>query len=110
MERAVRFAFATSNNEAEYEALLLGLKICYEAGPKSLSTFSDSQLIVGQVNEKFETKDESVNMYLQQVREFIKKFDKFTLVHIPRSQNAQVDSVAKLASSAETSAARDIIW
>ena len=50
MERAVRFEFAASNNEAEYEALLLGLKICYEAGAKTLSTFSDSQLIVWQVN------------------------------------------------------------
>ena len=51
-----------------------------------------------------------MKMYLQQVREFIKKFDKFTLVHILRSRKAQVYSLEKLASSAETSAARDIIW
>ncbi|XP_057521634.1 uncharacterized protein LOC130801774 [Amaranthus tricolor] len=50
MERAVRFEFAASNNEAEYEALLMGLRICYETGAKKLSAFSDSQLIVGQVN------------------------------------------------------------
>ncbi|XP_057517925.1 uncharacterized protein LOC130798845 [Amaranthus tricolor] len=110
MERAVRFEFAASNNEAEYEALLMGLKIYYEAGGKILSAFSDSQLIVGQVNGEFEAKDESMKMYLQQVKEFVQKFDKFTLVHIPRSQNAQADSLAKLASSAETSVARDIIW
>ncbi|XP_057520371.1 uncharacterized protein LOC130800739 [Amaranthus tricolor] len=110
MERAVRFEFATSNNEAEYEALLMGLKICYEAGAKVLSAFSDSQLIVGQVNGEFEAKDDSMKMYLQQVKGFVQKFDKFTLIHIPRSQNAQADSLAKLASSAETSAARDIIW
>ena len=47
MERAVIFEFTASNNEAEYEALLMGLKICYEAGDKILSTFYDSQLIVG---------------------------------------------------------------
>ncbi|XP_057545841.1 uncharacterized protein LOC130824839 [Amaranthus tricolor] len=110
MERAVRFEFAASNNEAEYEALLMGLRICYEAGAKNLSAFSDSQLIVGQVNGEFEAKDDSMKMYLQQVKEFVQKFDKFTLEHIPRSQNAQADSLAKLASSAETSAARDIIW
>ncbi|XP_057543365.1 uncharacterized protein LOC130821594 [Amaranthus tricolor] len=110
IERAVRFEFAASNNEAEYEALLMGLKICYEAGAKVLSAFSDSQLIVGQVNGEFEAKDDSMKMYLQQVKGFVQKFDKFTLIHIPRSQNAQVDSLAKLASSAETSAARDIIW
>ncbi|XP_057532892.1 uncharacterized protein LOC130810781 [Amaranthus tricolor] len=110
MERAVRFEFAASNNEAEYEALLMGLRICYEAGAKKLSAFSDSQLIVGQVNGEFEAKDDSMKMYLQQVKGFVQKFDKFTLEHIPRSQNAQADSLAKLASSVETSAARDIIW
>ncbi|XP_057538103.1 uncharacterized protein LOC130815609 [Amaranthus tricolor] len=110
MERAVRFEFAASNNEAEYEALLMGLKICYEAGAKELAAFSDSQLIVGQVNGEFEAKDDSMKMYLQQVKDFVPKFDKFTLEHIPRSQNAQADSLAKLASSADTSAARDIIW
>ncbi|XP_057548270.1 uncharacterized protein LOC130826724 [Amaranthus tricolor] len=110
MERAVRFEFAASKNEAEYEALLMGLRICYETGAKKLSAFSDSQLIVGQVNGEFEAKDDSMKMYLQQVKEFVQKFDKFTLEHIPRSQNAQADSLAKLASSAETSAARDIIW
>ena len=73
MERAFRFEFAASNNEAEYEALLLGLKISYEAGAKTLSTFSDSQLIVGQVNGEFEAKHDSMKMYLQQVREFVKK-------------------------------------
>ena len=109
MERVVIFEFANSNNEAEYEALLLGLKICYEAGAKTLSTFFDSQLIVGQVNGEFKAKDDSMKVYLQRVREFVKKFDKFTLIHIPRSQNAQADSLPKLASSAETSAARDII-
>ncbi|XP_057517953.1 uncharacterized protein LOC130798872 [Amaranthus tricolor] len=110
MERAVRFEFAASNNDAEYEALLMGLKICCEAGAKELAAFSDSQLIVGQVNGEFEAKDDSMKMYLQQVKDFIPKFDKFTLEHIPRSQNAQADSLAKLASSADTSAARDIIW
>ena len=97
-------------NEAEYEALFLGLKICWEVGANTLSTFSDSQLIVGRVNGEFEAKDDSMKMYLQQVQEFVKKFDKFTLVHILRSQNAQADSLAKLANSAETSAARDIIY
>ncbi|XP_057537976.1 uncharacterized protein LOC130815501 [Amaranthus tricolor] len=110
MERAVRFEFAAFNNEAEYEALLMGLKICHEAGAKVLSTFSDFQLIVGQVNGEFKAKDDGMKMYLQQVRKFVKKFDKFTLVDIPRSQNAQADSLAKLTSSAETSAAREIIW
>jgi ribonuclease HI len=70
MERAVRFEFVASNNEAEYEVLLLRLRICYEAGAKNLSAFSGSQLIVGKVNGEFDAKDESMNMYLKQVTEF----------------------------------------
>lgn len=104
MERVVKFEFVASNNEAEYEALLLGLRKCHEAGAKVLSTFFDSQLILGQVNGEFEAKGESMKMYLQQVKEFIKKFGKFTLSHIPRSENVQAYSLARLASSAETSA------
>ena len=81
----------------------LGLNICYEAGAKTLSAFFDSKLIVRQVNEAFEAKNDSMKMYLQCVKEFITKFDKFTLAQIPRFENAEVDSLARLASSTETS-------
>lgn len=88
MEKAVLFEFVASNNEAKYEALILGLNIFHDAGAKILSTFSNSQLIVGQVNGEFEAKDESMKMYLQRVKEFIMTFDKFTLAYIARSENA----------------------
>lgn len=62
------------------------------------------------MNGEFEAKDDSMNMYLQKVKEFVAKFDKFSLIHILRSDNAQADSLARLASSAETPNARNIIW
>ena len=62
------------------------------------------------MNGEFETKEDSMKIYLQHVKEFVKKFDKFTLAHIPWSENAQANSLATLASSADTSKARDIIW
>ena len=64
MERAVRFEFAASNNEADYKALLLGLKICYDARVRILSTFFNYQLIVRHVNGVFEAKDDSMKIYL----------------------------------------------
>ena len=67
-------------------------------------------MIVGQVNEEFEAKDDSMKMYLQKVKEFVTKFEKFSLIHVPRSDNFQADSLARLASSSETSNARNIIW
>ena len=47
MEHAVRFEFVASNNEAKYEALLLGINICYNSGARILLGYSDSQLIMG---------------------------------------------------------------
>ena len=52
-EYALRFDFKASNNQAEYEALLAGLRMAKELGINSLRVFSDSQLIVGQVKGEF---------------------------------------------------------
>ena len=49
MENDVKFEFMGSNNEAEYEALILGLQLCILAGASYVNVKSDSQLILGQV-------------------------------------------------------------
>jgi ribonuclease HI len=50
IKQAVRLQYATTNNEAEYEALLAGLKMAKILGATELDVLSDSQLVVGQVN------------------------------------------------------------
>ncbi|KAL0430851.1 UNVERIFIED_CONTAM: hypothetical protein Sradi_0711100 [Sesamum radiatum] len=50
MEFAVKFEFNASNNEAEYEALILGMRLAQDAGVSHLLAYSDYQLIVKQVN------------------------------------------------------------
>ncbi|KAL0446275.1 UNVERIFIED_CONTAM: hypothetical protein Slati_1755400 [Sesamum latifolium] len=52
MEFAVKFEFKASNNEAEYEALILGMRMAQDAGVSHLLTYSDSQLIVKEENVK----------------------------------------------------------
>jgi reverse transcriptase-like protein/integrase-like protein len=105
----VHFQFAASNNEAEYEALILGINICRNSGAKVISAYSDSQLIVGQINGEYEAKDDSMKMYLQRVKSLIAPLQ-FSIHHIPRSANIQADSLAKLASSADGPKACNIIW
>ena len=73
-------------------------------GGKSIKFFSDSRLIVGQVREEFETKDKRMQGYLSQVKSMQSKFDSFDLLHVPRSGNAHVDSLAMLS----TSSAQDL--
>ncbi|KAL0440563.1 UNVERIFIED_CONTAM: hypothetical protein Slati_2539300 [Sesamum latifolium] len=58
MEFAVKFEFNASNNEAEYEALVLGMRMAQDAGASHLLAYFDSQLIVKQVNGEYEAKEE----------------------------------------------------
>ena len=55
------------NNEAEYEALLMGIIMVQKMGGKSVKVFSDSRLVTGQVKGEFEAKDERMQGYLSQV-------------------------------------------
>ena len=54
MHYALRFKFKASNNEAEYEALIVGLKLAKEMKVESLEIFSDSQLIVCQITDEYQ--------------------------------------------------------
>ena len=68
VEKSLRLDFPTTNNEAEYEALLEGMSMVQRMGGKSIRLFSDSRLVVGQVRGEFEAKDERMQGYLSQVK------------------------------------------
>ena len=92
------------NNEAEYEALLMGMAMTQRMGGKSVKVFSDSRLVIDQVKREFEVKDERRQRYLSQVKCLQSEFDSFDLLHIPKNGNAYADSLAMLA----TSSAQDL--
>ncbi|XP_077228511.1 uncharacterized protein LOC143861468 [Tasmannia lanceolata] len=69
LEYALRLYFKASNNEAEYEALLAGLSLATELGAGKLKVYSDSQLVVNQVNGTYEAKGPRMKRYLQKVKE-----------------------------------------
>ena len=58
VEKSLRLDFSATNNEAKYEALLMGIAMVQKMGGKSIKVFSDSRLVVGQVKGEFEAKDE----------------------------------------------------
>ena len=58
IETSLRLDFSAANNEAKYEALLVGMAMVQRMGGKSIKLFSDSRLVVGQVRREFEAKDE----------------------------------------------------
>ncbi|XP_022886722.1 uncharacterized protein LOC111402573 [Olea europaea var. sylvestris] len=96
---AVRFSFGASNNAAEYEALLAGLRLAKEMQVRKLLASSDSQLVVNQVNGDFAAKDDNMRAYLKLVLDIIPHFEKFELTQVPRLENAHADALSKLASS-----------
>ncbi|XP_012835110.1 PREDICTED: uncharacterized protein LOC105955856 [Erythranthe guttata] len=99
LEYALKLEFPASNNEAEYEALVAGLKLAQAAGAKKLVTHSDSQLVVNQVLGTYEAKEESMIKYLELVKRLMESFEKVEVRQIPRAENAMADKLARLASS-----------
>ncbi|KAL0395112.1 UNVERIFIED_CONTAM: Retrovirus-related Pol polyprotein from transposon opus [Sesamum latifolium] len=108
LEFAIKLGFKASNNEAEYEALVIGMRMAHETGAKHLLTYSDSQLVVKQVEGTYEAKEESMIQYLQQIADLKTKFHHFQILQIPREENAKVDFLSKLASSLEDCRTRHI--
>ena len=91
----VHLHYQTTNNEAEYEALFKGLELAKSLGAESVLVQGDSQLVIGQVNEKYEAKEERMKMYLNKVRRLIKKFSEAHFVQVPREENIEADTLAK---------------
>src|SRR5262249_25094050 len=98
---AYQLSFHATNNVAEYEALLTGLRLALTLNVKELRIIGDSQLILLQVLTTYRTRDEKLRQYQSLARLVAKQLRKLTYVHTPRSQNMLADSLASLASSLE---------
>ena len=96
---AVKLQFTATNNETEYEALLIGLSLGKALGARNLIVQVDSQLIIGQLKGDYEAKEERMQKYLKIVQRLLQHFDNLDFVQIPRAKNSEVDFLARLASS-----------
>jgi len=102
MRYVIRLYFPASNNMAEYEALLSGLRIAIELGVKRLDVRGDSQLVVDQVMKESSCHDPKMEAYCNAVRRLEDKFDGLELNHVPRKYNEDADELAKIASGQTT--------
>ena len=101
MRYAIRIHFPVSNNVAEYEALVNGLRITIELGIRWLDIRGDSQLVVDQVMKESSYHNAKMSAYCHEVRQLEDKFDGLGLNHIPRWLNEAADTLAKMALSQE---------
>ena len=68
IEKSLKLGFSATNNKAEYEALLVGMTMIQKMGGKVVEIFSNSWLVVGQVQGELEFRDLRMQEYLNQVR------------------------------------------
>ncbi|XP_034203566.1 uncharacterized protein LOC117618046 [Prunus dulcis] len=108
IEYALRFDFRTSNNEAEYEALLAGLRLAKSMNAKQIRIHSDSQLIVNQVTADFAAKDASMYAYLSTAHQLLRSFQAYEIKQIPRGENSHADALARLASAINDKVGRKV--
>jgi ribonuclease HI len=96
IEEAETLGTAT-NNVAEYTALLRALELAAEHGAKALAVFSDSELLVKQMNGEYRVKSPDLQDLYAEAKALRAKFDRVTLAHVRREQNADADRLCNVA-------------
>ncbi|GJS94675.1 reverse transcriptase domain-containing protein [Tanacetum coccineum] len=96
---AMRFRFEATNNEVEYEALIVGLRIAEQIGVKNLQANVDSQLVANQVNGSYVAKESGMVQYLEKVKTLTSNFKEFSIKQVPQSENKKADALSKIAST-----------
>ncbi|XP_076915730.1 uncharacterized protein LOC143575173 [Bidens hawaiensis] len=95
---AIRLEFKSTNNKAEYEALLTGLRIAKKLGAKHSKAHVDSMMVANQIEGTNDAKDEKMTSYLAQAKVIMGTFITWKVKHVKRSENKQADALSKLAS------------
>nr|GEU50264.1 reverse transcriptase domain-containing protein [Tanacetum cinerariifolium] len=83
---AIRFRFNATNNEAEYEALIAGLRIAKQMGVKYLQENVDSRLVANQVNGTYVAKEPGMIKYSEKVKNLASTFKEFSIKQVPRGR------------------------
>ena len=79
--------------------MIAGLELVFAMGADSLSIQSDSQLVVGQVNAEFKSRDPRMTKYVSLVKQKLNTLSTWKLEHVPRDCNERADALAAVAAS-----------
>ena len=84
LKYGIQLKFPATNNEAEYEGILMGLRIGKALGAKNLLIQNDSKLLIGHIRGDHEAKEERMQKYLRLTKHLTREFDTVKFVQIPR--------------------------
>jgi len=92
-----RWLGVATNNEAEYHALIEGLKAVSEWKPDRLEIYLDSKLVVEQVNGRWKVKEARLKSLLTKVKELLAALPEVEIRHVERERNKGADALANMA-------------
>jgi ribonuclease HI len=95
--RKGRYLGETTNNVAEYQALLLGLEEARKLSVKRLQVLADSELMVKQLNGHYRVKSPHLLPLWRQALQSLEQFEAYAIIHVPREENRLADEVANQA-------------
>ncbi|XP_074362426.1 uncharacterized protein LOC141702698 [Apium graveolens] len=87
IQQALKFGFSATNNVAEYEALITGLKLASDLEAEVIDIFGDSQLVSKQISGEFKTHNERMARYLTRTQELLSKFPSWKMSNVDREEN-----------------------
>jgi ribonuclease HI len=94
LQGIARYIGRATNNTAEYQALLIALARAREAGVKHLKVFSDSELLVNQVNGRYRTTVPHLQQFLQEAIRLMRQIGRVDVAHVRREFNKEADALA----------------
>jgi ribonuclease HI len=89
-----RYLGHTTNNVAEYRALLMGLERALEFGIRRIEVRADSELLIKQLRGDYRVKSEGLKPLYDEARALLARFDEFVLTHVRRELNTEADELA----------------
>jgi ribonuclease HI len=87
----------TTNNQAEYQALIAALEKAIELGANAVDVRLDSELVVRQIQGRYRVKNEALRPVYQRALALLQGFARFTIRNVPRAENAEADRLANQA-------------
>ncbi|XP_075633480.1 uncharacterized protein LOC142605939 [Castanea sativa] len=109
LKYGVQLQFLAMNNEAEYEIVLTSLGIAKALGIKNLKLMTDFKLVVGQITNEYEAKEERMKKYLKLTTQLIDEFNDVKFEQIPSENNSSANEVARLASTEDASVMKELL-
>jgi ribonuclease HI len=97
VERLGKFLGKQTNNVAEYQGLILGLRRAHELGAEELEVIADSELIIRQLTGVYRVKSPVLRELHAEAMALLKSFRKVKLRHIPREENVEADEMSNRA-------------